>query len=359
VAKITVIPFGPQHPVLPEPIQLRLELKDEKVVSAIPALGYVHRGLEKLVETKDYLQTVYLVERVCGICSFIHSVAYCQGIEEMMGVEVPPRARFLRVIWSETHRLHSHLLWLGLLADSFGFENLFMQVWRAREAVLDLQESTAGSRVILGVCCVGGVRRDIDEAGRDQIKATLDRLEQDLHRIVKPILKDYSVQHRTVGVGQISRELTFERGAVGPVARAAGIAQDLRQTGYAAYSELDFQPVVETAGDCYARMLVRFREMSQSIELIRRAMERMPVSPISVPVKGNPDGEIVSRVEQPRGEVVYYLKGNGSKNLARMRIRTPTFANIPALLAMLPGCELANVPVITLSIDPCISCTER
>ena len=359
MAKITVIPFGPQHPVLPEPIQLRLELKDEKVVSAIPALGYVHRGLEKLVETKDYLQTVYLVERVCGICSFIHSVAYCQGIEEMMGVEVPPRARFLRVIWSETHRLHSHLLWLGLLADSFGFLNLFMQVWRAREAVLDLQESTAGSRVILGVCCVGGVRRDIDEAGRDQIKATLDRLEQDLHRIVKPILKDYSVQHRTVGVGQISRELTFERGAVGPVARAAGIAQDLRQTGYAAYSELDFQPVVETAGDCYARMLVRFREMSQSIELIRRAMERMPVSPISVPVKGNPDGEIVSRVEQPRGEVVYYLKGNGSKNLARMRIRTPTFANIPALLAMLPGCELANVPVITLSIDPCISCTER
>ena len=359
MSKITTIPFGPQHPVLPEPVQLRLELRDEKVVSAIPALGYVHRGLEKLVESKDYLQTVYLVERVCGICSFIHSVAYCQGIEEMMGVEVPPRARFLRVIWSETHRLHSHLLWLGLLADSFGFENLFMQVWRAREAVLDLQEATAGSRVILGVCCVGGVRRDIDDAGQDRIKATLDRLEKDLHRIVHPILKDYSVQHRTVGVGQISRELTFERGAVGPTARAAGIAQDLRQTGYAAYGELDFQPVVETAGDCYARILVRFREMSQSIELIRRAMARMPVSPISVPVKGNPDGETVSRVEQPRGEVVYYLKGNGSKNLARMRIRTPTFANLPALLAMLPGAELANVPVITLSIDPCISCTER
>ncbi|MCX5858877.1 MAG: nickel-dependent hydrogenase large subunit, partial [Proteobacteria bacterium] len=307
MSRITVIPFGPQHPVLPEPIQLRLELKDEKVVSALPVVGYVHRGLEKLVETKDYLQTVYITERVCGICSFIHSVAYCQGIETIMGVEVPPRARYLRVIWSETHRLHSHLLWFGLLADSFGFENLFMQIWRAREAVLDLQEATAGARVILGTCCVGGVRRDLDQAGRDLTLATLDKLEQDIKKIANPILKDYGVQQRTVGIGRISRELTYERGAVGPTARAAGIAQDLRQTGYAAYGELDFQPVVETAGDCYARLQVRVREMNQSIELILRALERMPASPISVPVKGNPDGETVSRVEQPRGEVVYYL----------------------------------------------------
>jgi ech hydrogenase subunit E len=359
MAKTSVIPFGPQHPVLPEPVQLRLELQDETVISAVPSLGYIHRGLERLVEHKDYLQTVFIVERICGICSFIHSTAYCQGIEQMMGIEIPPRARFLRVIWSEMHRLHSHLLWLGLLADSFGFENLFMQAWRVREAVLDLHEATAGGRVILGVCCVGGVKRDIDAAGLDKVRAGLDRIEGDLRKVVDPIINDFTVQKRTVGVGQVSSELIRERGAVGPTARAAGVAQDLRQTGYAAYGELGFTPVVETAGDCYARMMVRIREMTQSIELIRRAIDKIPSSPVNVPVKGNPEGEVVMRVEQPRGEVFYYLKGNGTKNLARMRIRTPTFANLPALLGMLAGCNLANVPVITLSIDPCLSCTER
>ena len=146
---------------------------------------------------------------------------------------------------------------------------------------------------------------------------------------------------------------------MGPVARASGISRDMRTTGYAAYGELYLKPIVQHAGDCYARTYVRVHEMKQSVELIRQAIKQLPATPVSVPVKGTPSGEAVVRVEQPRGEVFYYIKGNGTKILERVRVRTPTFANIPALLAMLPGCELADVPVITLSIDPCISCTER
>lgn len=359
MAKRTVIPFGPQHPVLPEPIQLRLELEDEKVVKVTPVVGYIHRGLEKLAETKDYHQNVFLVERVCGICSFIHSLAYCQGVEEIMNVAVPPRAKYLRVIWSELHRMHSHLLWMGLFADSFGFENLFMQIWRCRESVLDLHESTAGGRIMLGTCCVGGVRRDIPETMTAHLLEAMDKLERDLDQFVPTVLNDYSVKQRTVGVGTITAELAYDRGALGPVARATGLELDLRTTGYAAYGELDFKPVVEKTGDCYARAVVRVRELYQSINLIRKAIKTMPLSPISVAVKGKLSGETISRVEQPRGEVIYYIRGDNANGLDRLRIRTPTFANIPALLAMLDGCQLADVPVITLSIDPCISCTER
>ena len=355
----TVIPFGPQHPVLPEPIQLRLVMEDEKVIEALPAIGYVHRGLEKLAEKKDFNQNVFLVERVCGICSFIHTLAYCQGVEEMMSIEVPSRAKYLRVIWSEMHRIHSHLLWVGLLADAFGFENAFMQAWRVRESVLDLMEKTAGARIMLGTCIVGGVRRDISQQHLDETLTTLDKMQKNLDEVVWPLVGDYTVRQRTVGVGKVTAKQAFELGAAGPVAKATGISYDHRVRGYAAYGDLHFEPVVEQDGDCYARMMVRIRELYQSMELIRQAVANLPAGDTSVPVKGNPQGEVVSRVEQPRGEVVYFLKGNGTKNLERLRIRTPTFANVPILLTMLAGCQLADVPVITLSIDPCISCTER
>lgn len=355
----TVIPFGPQHPVLPEPLHLKLVLQDEKVVEAIPAIGYVHRGLEKLTELKEYTQNVYVVERICGICSCMHALAYCQGIESLMKVQVPDRARYLRVIWAELHRMHSHLLWAGLLADSFGFESLFMQLWRNREKVMDIMEETAGSRVIISANSIGGTRRDISKDMLLKIKIILDEMQQDMKQIEKVFLNDYTVKHRLVGVGVLNKETAYKLGAVGPMARASGIKQDLRTTGYAAYGELEFEPIVREDGDCYARTVVRMQELYQSISLIEQAIDKIPEGEISVPVKGNPAGEVISRVEQPRGEVLYYLRANGTKHLERMRVRTPTFANIVPLLQMLPGSELANVPVLILTIDPCISCTER
>lgn len=360
MATRTVIPFGPQHPVLPEPVQLKLELEDERVVNVTPVIGYVHRGIEKAAELNDFRHNVFLCERICGICSIIHALTYCQGVETLLKLEVPPRAKFLRVFWSELSRTHSHLLWLGLLADALGFESLFMQIWRAREMVMDLLEMTAGHRVITSTCLVGGVRRDIDKEMAREVDKRLVALKEMLDSTVTPVLlNDATIKRRAVGKGILSKEQAELLGAVGPTARGSGVAVDIRQTGYAAYKEVGFWPVVETAGDSYARTLVRAREVYQCIELMRRALAMMPEGEILARVDGYPEGETVSRTEQPRGELIYYLRGNGTNNLERMKVRTPTFANIPTLLVMLPGCEMADVPVITLSIDPCIACTER
>lgn len=354
-----VIPFGPQHPVLPEPLHLDLVMEDERVVEAIPSIGYVHRGLEKLVEKRDYRDFVFIAERICGICSFIHGMTYCHAVEGVMALDVPPRALYLRTVWSELSRLHSHLLWLGLLADSMGFESLFMQAWRLREHVLDDLEATTGNRVIQGVCKVGGVRHDVDERKLRDIVDGLDEIRPQLDDLVNVFVRDDSVKHRLSGLGVLSEQQAWELGAVGPVLRASGVGNDIRQTGYAAYDELDFEPVVETSGDCYARTVVRAKELYTSIDLIRQAVEKIPEGPVEMKVTGNPKGEFFARSEQPRGEVIHYVKANGTKNLVRFRVRTPTFTNIPPLLEAMKGLELADVPVVVLSIDPCIGCAER
>ena len=355
----TLIPFGPQHPVLPEPIHLDLVVEDETVIEARPSIGFIHRGLEKLVEKKDYQEFVYIAERVCGICSFIHGQTYCQAIEALMDLAVPPRALFLRTIWGELSRVHSHLLWLGLMADAVGFESLFMHSWRVREKVLNVIEATTGGRVIFGTCKIGGVRRDLEV---DQIRGLLNemnQIEKEIREITRVFLHDSSIKDRLCGVGILSREDAHALGCVGPTLRASGIAQDMRSLGYAAFDQLTFQPVTQSAGDAFARCAVRCEELFQSIRLLREACQKLPPGEIAVKVSGNPNGEFMARTEQPRGEVVYCIKADGSKHLQRFRVRTPTFANLPALVKLLQGCQFADVPVLVLTIDPCISYTER
>jgi ech hydrogenase subunit E len=359
MTKQIIVPFGPQHPVLPEPIHLDLVLEDEKVVDVIPSIGYIHRGFERLVEKREYPEYVYIAERTCGICSFIHGMTYCQGIEEIMNIEVPERANFLRTIWSEYSRLHSHLLWLGCFADSFGFENLFMNAWRIRERILDVMEQTTGGRVIQGSCKIGGVRRDISSDKLREMSKDLDSIGKEMEGLTTVFLRDNSIKHRLKDAGVLSKTDAYQLGAVGPVARGSGVAIDIRKTGYAAYGKLDLEIVSENEGDSYARCVVRARELFTSIDLIQQAIRNIPEGPVDVKVTGAPDGEYFSRSEQPRGELVHYIKGNGTKFLARARIRTPTLTNLPPLVKMLQGCELADVPVIVLSIDPCIGCAER
>ncbi len=355
----SIIPFGPQHPVLPEPIHLKLTFEDEVVTEVQPALGFVHRGLEKLVAVRDFQQIQQVVERVCGICSMIHGMCYAQGMEKLMGVEAPPRSRFLRVVWSELHRIQSHLLWLGLFADSLGFESLFMECWKIREKILEVNQATTGNRVIISVNVIGGVRRDLSPGQIDWILRTIQEVEQEFKAVQSVLLKDYTVRKRTIGKGVLTREQAYDLGVVGPTLRGSGVALDARKLGYAAFNELDLEPVVESEGDCFARLKVRLREVLQSVDLIRQALSRLPSGEVQIKVKGFPSGEVFFRVEQPRGELFYYIKAGGRKYLDRLRIRTPTFANLPALLTILPGMWLSDVPVVVLSIDPCISCTER
>lgn len=359
MGKRSVVPFGPQHPVLPEPIHLDLVIEDEKVIEAVPSIGFVHRGLESLVEKKDFQEMTYVIERTCGICSFMHGMGYCESIEHIMDVTVPDRGRYLRTIWCEMSRMHSHLLWLGLLADGFGFESLFYQCWRMREKILDLFEMSTGGRCIFSVNKIGGVLKDMDSEMLNIILRVVTDMEQEMKTIEKTFLFDYSVESRLKGVGVLTKQQAHDLGCAGPFARASGINMDMRIRGYAAYGDLDFEPITSDIGDSYARCDVRLHEIYQSIDLIRQAIGKIPNSEIAVNVKGNPDGEYIMRVEQPRGEAIYYSKANGSKFLDRMRVRTPTFANLPGMLETLKGAELADVPLLVLTIDPCISCTER
>lgn len=359
MAKKSVVPFGPQHPVLPEPIHLDLVMEDEEILEAIPSIGYVHRGLESLVEKKDYKEMVYVTERVCGICSFMHGMGYCNAVENIMGVEVPDRGKYLRTIWCEMSRLHSHLLWLGLLADAFGFEALFMQTWRIREKILDMFEISTGGRVIFSVNTIGGVLKDMPSDMLKSFEETLDGMSAELKESTEVFLNDYSVKSRLCEIGILSKEDALRLGAVGPMMRASGIEIDMRKTGYAAYQDIDFEIITSKECDSYARCKVRIGEIFQSVAIIKQAIAKIPNGDIAVPVKGNPDGEYFMRVEQPRGEAFYYVKANGTKFLDRMRVRTPTFANLPAMLETLKGAQYADVPILILTIDPCISCTER
>ncbi len=358
--KETTIPFGPQHPVLPEPIHVDLVVEDEKVVDATPAIGYIHRGLELLVEKKEYQEFVYVAERICGICSFIHGMGYCQGVEELMGLQIPERAQFLRTFWSELSRIHSHLLWLGLAADAFGFENLFMQSWRVRELILDIVEETTGGRVIFGSAKVGGVRRDIDADTLARIGGVLESLRREVKAVTDVFLGDSTVSNRLRGIGVLSKQDAYLLGAVGPMLRASGHEIDTRKMGYAAYKDVDFDVITATEGDSYARCKVRIGEISQSFDIIRQIIEKIPDGPVEVKVTGSPPvGDALVRLEQPRGEVVYYVKSNGTKFLDRFRVRTPTFANVPSMVKIMKGATVADIPTIILTIDPCISCNER
>ena len=220
-------------------------------------------------------------------------------------------------------------------------------------------EYSTGGRVIFSVNKIGGQRKDMpDEMIADFVRI-LDGMEKELKTLANTFLNDYAVKSRLEGVGFLTKEQARDLGAVGPFMRASGIVLDTRKTGYAAYSHLDFEPITSTVGDSYARTDIRIREIFQSIDLIRQAAAKIPSGDVAVPFKGNPTGEYLMRVEQPRGEAIYYVKANGTKNLDRMRVRTPTFANIPGLVETLKGCQLADVPILVLTIDPCISCTER
>jgi ech hydrogenase subunit E len=356
----SVIPFGPQHPVLPEPLHFDLLLEDEKVVGAVPQIGYIHRGLELLVEKRDFTDYVHVAERICGICSFMHGMGYCEAVEGLLGVVVPDRARYLRTFWCELERAHSHLMWIGLAADAMGFESLFMAAWRARELIVDVAEETAGGRVIFGSAIVGGVSRDPSNETLERCMKALIPAREEIKRLSRVMLQNPTVRHRLEGVGVLSKEAAYKLGAVGPMLRASGYDYDARKLGYAAYGEIEFKTVVESAGDCMARAAVRIGEIEQSFEIMEKVVIAMPAGPVAEPIKGMPPkGECFARLEQPRGEVIYYVRSNGTRSLERFRVRTPTFANVPSMVEAMRGASLADVPTIVLTIDPCISCTER
>ena len=355
------IPIGPQHPMLKEPLSFLLTAEGERIVDSALRLGYVHRGIERLCQERNYVQNVHLMERVCGICSHVHTTAYCQGVEALLGLEVPPRGLYLRTLLSELERVHSHLLWLGVLAENIGFTTIFMYAWRERETALDIMEELSGGRVTHAVNVIGGVRIDIGEEQYHSILSRLYTLEQEVERFVDVIQHERSLQVRTQGIGYLSAEDLRSLCVVGPVARASGVDVDLRRDApYAAYDRAHVNVVVRQEGDVWARALVRALETIESLRLCRQLLIGLPEGPTSVRAPRRvPEGEVVSRAEAPRGEVIYYIRSNGSDRPARVKIRTPSLTALITLDRQLYGVSTADVTTILSGADLCIACADR
>ncbi|MBN2303970.1 MAG: nickel-dependent hydrogenase large subunit [Anaerolineae bacterium] len=355
------IPIGPQHPALKEPGHFEFTVDGEVVTAATLRLGYVHRGIEKGTEGRNWIQSLYLLERVCGICSHVHATAYCLGVEKLAGVEAPPRAQAIRVLVAELERIHSHMLWLGVAAHEAGFDMLFMYSWRDRETVMNLLEGITGNRVNYSANQLGGVKCDIDGEQADDIRVGLDFLEGRIKHYLDVVSQDTMFLRRTRGIGVMTREDCERMGIVGPTARASGVELDLRvHAPYAAYPEHPVNLVTATAGDLEARFIVRVNELFESIRLIREILDDLPEGDLSVRVPRRiPAGETISRVEAPRGELFYYIKSNRSDMADRVKVRTPTLPNMASVLEIAVGHQLADIPMILTGIDPCFSCNDR
>jgi membrane-bound hydrogenase subunit alpha len=356
-----VVSIGPQHPALKEPVNFKVVVEGEKIVRLELDLSYNHRGIEKAAEQRDFIRVLPLLERVCGICSHSHSTAFAKGIEEIMQLEIPPRAQYIRTIIAELERMHSHLLWLGVAAHLIGFNTLFMWTWRDREAVQDTVEEMSGNRVHYNMNEIGGVRSDLTPA---QVTAALERLpnlEERVNKYVDMVNTEETMLIRFRGVGKLSKEEALRYGTVGPTARASGIDYDIRKDDpYCAYRDIPWNVVTDTNGDVYGRTRVRIWEVQESLRIVRYCLENLPEGPIRVPVPKNaPKGEILSRYEAPRGELVHFIRTNGTDKVERVDIRTPTLANWTSVAICLVNQNLADLPVIVAAIDPCLSCTSR
>jgi len=355
------VPFGPQHPALKEPESFIFEVDGDTVVNVTARLGYVHRGVEKGFERRTYVQNLYLAERICGICSHAHTTCYVQAIEELLNIDPPPRAKYIRTIIAELERLHSHSLWVGVAAHEAGFDTLFMYTWRDREEVMELLEAISGNRVHYAMNTIGGVRRDMPAETFPTVKKHLDSFEKRVNEYSHIMKTEQTFLKRTTGVGVLKSEDAVSTCAVGPNLRASGIKEDVRaDEPYAAYGETPFQVIVHGGGDVLCRALVRIEEMTESINIVRYALDHIPDGPVRIraPVTV-PAGEAVSRVEAPRGELIHYAKSNGTTKPERYKVRAPTLANIPSLAKTLIGAHLADVPLILAGIDPCFSCMDR
>jgi len=355
------IPIGPYHPALEEPYKLTLRCQGETVQGVDIEIGFSFRSIELLAQRRNYLQDLVLVERVCGICSGVHTQTFAMAAEALLGVQIPDRARYIRLILAELERLHSHLLWAGIGAEDIGFQTLFMEIFALRERVMDVLEQVSGNRVHYGMNCLGGVNRDLDDP--ETILSAVREVRRKLERDIVPIFtQDRTVRARAAGVGRLSRDDALAYGVVGPFARASGIEADARlTTPGSAYTELGFKMVSATEGDVLARVVVRALEMLESVRLIEAALRRLPGGPIrpAKPFITVPAGEVTARSEAPRGELIYYLQADGTDIPKRVHLRTPSFVNIPAIEAMCVGQQLGDMPLIQASLDPCCSCTDR
>lgn len=354
------LPLGPVHVALEEPVYFKLEVEGETIRSVDLTSGHVHRGMEAMAAQRNLIKNTTLTERVCSLCSNSHSFTYCMSVENALQMSIPPRARYLRVLAEEIKRIASHLFNTAIQAHIIGFKSLFMHVMEVRENIQDVKETVYGNRMNLAANCIGGVKYDVDAGLLQYILKSMDKLEPQVEEIREIYKTNHNVVTRTKGIGLLPKEDAIRLGVVGPVARGSGVMNDVRkESPYAAYPELEFNSVIKHECDIHARTQVRLDEIFESFGLIRQVCRNIPEGPLSVKMNPIPVAQACARSEAPRGEVFYYIRTNGTEIPERLKWRVPSYMNWEALGVMMRDCAVADVALITNSIDPCVSCTER
>jgi len=358
-----IVPIGPYHPLQEEPEFFQLYVEGEKVVDIDIIIGYNHRGIEKLSESKHFDQVAFLVERICGICSSSHPYAYVLAVEDILGGEaslVPERARYIRTIIDELQRIHSHLLWLGLAGHFIGYNTVWMWAWKYREPVLDCFEMITGNRNNYAMLKVGGVRRDIKEEDIPLLKKMLDELLPAVDMFKGAVMDDPVIQARLKGIGVLTKRQVVDWCVVGPTARASGVNIDVRRDEpYGVYSQLDWNVIIEKDGDVFAKTVVRILELYESIHIIRQCLDKIPKGEIDADIKEVPPGEGIGRVEAPRGECFHYIKSDGTNRPLRHKIRAPSYMNVASNKVGAVGGTISDATITLAAVDPCYCCTER
>ena len=362
------IPIGPQSPTMKEPMCIRVSLEGNYIQKAHVRMGYLHKGIEKMLENKPVIKCLYITEHICGICSYAHSACFTQAVERLYKIDAPQKVKFIRTIVAELERIHSHMLWFGFAMHEIGYDTLFQYGMRDREYVLECFEKVTGNRVIHSINKFGTVRYDFTDKEASFVLERLNKLEKMLPFYLKTAEKDSVITSRMTNIGTIKKSLANKYCLVGPIARASGIKRDLRkEKPYEAYSDVDFELVTDNRGDALARTMVRLKEIGQSVKIIKQLIKNMPKEKVPKFTKAPPFlGKVMepknnftyAQVEAPRGEDFHFYRIEKAI-VKKARIRTPTLQNIQLLEYLLKGKEVGDIPVIISSFDPCFSCMER
>ena len=358
-----VVNIGPQHPSTHGVLRLQATLDGETIKDLVPHLGYIHRGIEKMTESLGYKQFIYLTSRMDYLSAHINNQACSLAIEKGLQVEVPERAKAIRIIMAELQRLTSHELWWGSCAMDLGAVTPFFLAFRDRERILDIFEANTGNRLTFNYITPGGVMFDVLPSFVSSIKDLLKKVKEYLKEYDALITGNIIFQHRLKGVGVLPRELAISLGCTGPVARASGISCDVRKYHpYDGYEKLDFKEIISEGCDSWARYEVRMEEMKQSIHIIEQLIENLPEGEFRTKMKGViklPVGEYYQRVETARGELGVYIVSDGGNKPYRTKFRAASFSNLGALKPITIGSKIGDLMASMATIDLVIPDIDR
>ena len=383
-----ILSMGPQHPATHGVLRLVLELEGETVLRALYDIGYLHTGFEKSFEKLTYHQDITLTDRMDYLAPLSNNLGFCLAVEKLIGLEIPPRAQWIRVLLTELTRIQSHLVWLGSHAIDLGAMSMFLYCFREREEILDIFEMVSGQRMMTSFFRVGGLALEPPPGWLKRVEKVIQQLPARIEEYETLLTRNPIWLRRTVGIGKISPEDAVALSLSGPSLRASGVKWDIRKSEpYSGYDKFEFEIPTRPEGDVYARYMVRVEEMRQSLKIVRQAMQGLPEGPVrakaphfvlpereemktsiealiyhfKIVTEGfrPPVGEVYQTIESPRGELGYYMVSDGSPRPLRCHVRAPSFANLQALPKIIVGHMIADVVAAIASLDPILGEVDR